>query len=84
MGERRVLARMADPSKASACCDAQGDDKAPGIVRRKGQTSESETAALAMQRKLVEPCPEYTIPRPECGKHPNLGKGALVSGKGLA
>ena len=30
--ERRTLARMADPAKVSACCDAQGDDKAPGIV----------------------------------------------------
>ena len=40
MGERYALARMADPSKVSACCDAQGDDKAPGIVRRKGRASE--------------------------------------------
>ena len=31
-GEWRALARMADPSKASACCDAQGDDKAPSII----------------------------------------------------
>ena len=47
-GERRALAHMADPSEASAECDVQGDDKAPGIVRRKGRTSESQTAALAV------------------------------------
>jgi len=50
-GERRSLARMADPSKASACCDVQGDDKAPGIVRRKGRTSKSQTTALAVLKK---------------------------------
>ena len=31
-GERRALARMADPSKASADCDAQGGDMAARIA----------------------------------------------------
>jgi len=31
-GEWHTLALMADPSKASASCNAHGDDKAPGIV----------------------------------------------------
>ena len=47
-GERRALARMADPSKASTCCDTQGVVKAARIARRKGRTSESQTAALAV------------------------------------
>ena len=38
--ERRTLAHMADPSKASAYCDAQGDDKASIIGHRKGRASE--------------------------------------------
>ena len=61
MGERHALAHMADPSKASACCDAQKDDKAQGIVRRKGRMSESQTTALAVQEKK-RPCPEYMAP----------------------
>ena len=37
-GELQTLAHVGNPSKASAGCDAQGDDKAPSIVRRKGRT----------------------------------------------
>ena len=81
--KQRTLSRVGNPSKASADCDAQGDDKASIIGQREG-TCESETAVLAMQRRLVEPCSEYTIPRPGCSEHPRPGIGALVSGKGLA
>jgi len=61
-GERRALARNADRSKASADCDAQGDDKTPGIVRWKGRTSKSQTAALAVQKKKKGPHSKYTAP----------------------
>ena len=64
--EWRALALMVDPAKASTCCDAQSDDKAPGIVRRKGGSSESQTATLAVQKKQTnkkkQPCYEYTTP----------------------
>jgi len=49
--ERRALARMADPSRASACRDVQGDDKAARIARWKGRTGKLKTAALAVFKK---------------------------------
>ena len=36
--EQRTLARMADPSKVSADCYVQGDDKSARIARWKGRT----------------------------------------------
>ena len=50
-GELHTLACVGNPSKASAVCDAQGDDKAARIARRKGRTGKLSTAALAVQEK---------------------------------
>ena len=47
-GKQRMLSRVGNSSKASAECDAQGDDKASIIIRRKGRTGESQTAALVV------------------------------------
>ena len=60
--ERRTLSRVGNPSEASADCYAQGDDKAAGIVRRKGQVNESQTAALAVQKKTNKWCQAQQIP----------------------
>ena len=51
--ERRAVARMTDPSKASAYCDWQGDVMAARIAQRKGRASEPKTAALAVQKKNI-------------------------------
>ena len=51
MGELHTLARLGNPSKASAVCDVQGNDKAARITQWKGRTSELSTTALAVQGK---------------------------------
>ena len=81
-GKQRTLSRVGNSPKASACCNAQGDDKAPGIVRRKGRTSESQTATLAVQEKK-RPRSKYTA-RTRMWQASSPGQRSLVRGKGLA
>ena len=50
-GELHTLAHVGNPSKVSAVCDAQGDDKAARIARWKGRTGKLSTAALAVKGK---------------------------------
>ena len=50
-GELHTVARVGNPSKASAVCDAQGDDKVARIGQRKGRTDKLSTATLAVQEK---------------------------------
>jgi len=77
------------PRKRALSAMPQGDDKASIIIRRKSRIVTNERASRrpppwwCKKIKKINLAPS-TRPQPGCGKHPCLGKGALVSRMGLA